>query len=151
MEKIDTGTYSMVRPKEGHEGISFVYHIRVENLPAEKKHSIAQEIHRLVVPFWLDLDASDDVVRLFFGKEKAHGQTGFPDEDEQYMALLPEWLTGHSCKYLITEVNTAGEFALWANLANHLLAGRWTHGYSSGASLSADRPRHDALLPSFCR
>lgn len=123
MEKIDTGTYSMVKPKEGQEGISFVYRIRVENLPDEKKHCIAQEIHRLGVPFWLDLDASDDVFRLFFGKEKAHGQTCFSDEDEQYMALLPEWFSGHSCDCRITEVTTAEEFALWANLANLLLAG----------------------------
>ncbi len=123
MEITDTGTYSMVRPRPGEEGIAFIFNIRVDALAKEQQYAVAEEIRTLEMPFWLDLNASDDVFALFFNKEKIHGQTEFAFDDEQYLAMLPEWFVDCNSPKTIIEVHTPDEFATWAMLANDLLAG----------------------------
>ena len=126
MERQDAGNYSIVRPKPGEEGISFIYNIRVEALEPVEQHAVAQEIRISGMPFWLDLMASDEVFALFFGKEKPHGQTEFAFDDEQYLAMLPNQFINQPASQRIIEVRTPDEFALWARLANDLLAGGHT-------------------------
>lgn len=119
----DTGHYSYVHPKAGEQGISFVYDIRVDDLDAAAQQTIAAEIKALNVPFWLNLQASDDVFRLFFGKEKLHGQTAFALDDEQYMAMMPEAFVDFTVDQPIVEVRTPEQFAVWTKIANDILAG----------------------------
>lgn len=123
MERHDAGNYSIVRPKPGEEGISFIYNIRVEALEPAMQHAVAQEIRASGMPFWLNLTASDDVFALFFGKKKLHRQTEFAYDDEQYMAMLPAEFINQPSAQRIIEVRTSGDFAMWATLANDLLAG----------------------------
>lgn len=122
MERYDAGSYSFVRPKPGEAGIHFIYNIRVEELEPAERYSVAQEIHASGMPFWLDLMASDDVFALFFGKDKPHGQTEFAFDDEQYLAMHPVQFINQPASQHIIEVRTPEEFALWAELANDLLA-----------------------------
>lgn len=122
MERYDAGYYSIVRPKPGEEGIHFIYNIRVAALDPAKQHAVAQEIYASGMPFWLDLTASDDVFTLFFDKKKLHGQTEFAFDDEQYLAMLPAQFINRPASQRIVEVRTPEEFALWARLANNLLA-----------------------------
>lgn len=122
MEICDRGSYTIVRPKPGEEGISFIYNIRVDTLTPEQQRVVAQEIRALGMPFWLDLTASDEVFALFFGKEKIHGQTEFAFGDEQYLAMLPAQFIKAPASCDVVEVHTAEAFGLWAELANNLLA-----------------------------
>lgn len=135
MEKHEEEYYSYIKPKAGEHGISFAYDIRIENLPKEKQQELVTEIKALQMPIWLDLDASDDVFRMFFGREKVHGQTVFAEEDEIYMAVsAEEWqamdkadnsVDKQKVKWnaKITKVTSAKEFAVWSKINNDVLAG----------------------------
>lgn len=122
MEMLDNGVYSCVRPKPGQEGISFIHNIQLEGLPTEQRQSIAQEIKAQGMPFWLDLTASDENFRMFFGKEKPRGQTVFAFDDEQYLAMEPDDFVPVDCKHDVIMVSTPEEFAIWARIANDMLA-----------------------------
>lgn len=123
MERSDTGLYSIIRPKSGEEGISFIYNIRVDALDSSQLHIVVNEIRALGIPFWLDLTASDEVFKLFFGKGKSHKQTEFAPDDEQYLAMFPSEFTRYAVSHHIVEVRSPEDFAVWAKLANELLAG----------------------------
>ena len=90
MESYEREYYSYIKPKAGEHGISFVFDITIEHLPNERQQELATEIKALQMPIWLDLDASDEVFHLFFGRDKVHGQAEFAEEDEIYMAVLAE-------------------------------------------------------------
>ena len=122
MERLDNGIYSCVRPKPGREGISFIYNIRLDALTATQKRATVQEIKALGMPFWLNLSASDEDFRIFFGKDKAHGQTEFAFDDEQYLAMMPDDFVPVAENHHILEVNTPEQFATWAKIANDILA-----------------------------
>lgn len=139
METYEKEYYSYIKPKEGEYGICFVYDIKIENLSKQKQQNLVEEIKALQMPIWLDLDASDDVFRMFFGREKVHGQTVFAEEDEIYMAVLAEeWLTqkaGHDKQGIkqsveVIKVNSAEEFAIWAKINNDVLAGGYADLHS---------------------
>lgn len=100
-----------------------MHDIRVEGLDAAQQQAIAAEIKALNVPFWLNLTASDELFRLFFGKEKIHGQTEFALDDEQYMAMLPEDFVDCPAELHIEEVRSLEQFAVWTRIANDMLAG----------------------------
>ena len=122
MEICAMGAYSIVRPKPGEEGITFIYNIDVDDLDAAQQQTVAKEIRALGIPFWLDLDVSDDVFTLFFNKDKPHGQTEFAANDEQYLAMLPSEFVRCADSQKVVEVHTPEEFAVWAKLSNDLLA-----------------------------
>ena len=135
METYETEYYSYIKPKTGEYGIRFVFDIKMENLPEEKQSELVKEIKTLQMPIWLDLDASDEVFRMFFGREKVHGQRVFAEDDEIYMAVLEEeWKkrVGAGREFGESEigrninvirVKTMDEFALWAKINNDVLAG----------------------------
>lgn len=127
MESYEKEFYSYIKPKEGEHGISFVYNIKTERLPREKQQELVDEIKALRMPIWLNIDASDEVFWMFFGREKVHGQSEFAEEDEIYMAVLAEeWQemakidkTGDA---KVVKVRSAKEFAIWAKINNDVLA-----------------------------
>ncbi len=124
MRKTDKEYYSYIEPKADEYGISFVYHVRVDDLPLERKKEVIAEIKSLHMPVWLDLLSSDETFFLLFGKEKVHGQTKFAENDEIYMAVLPEEKTAcHEKSDSVRKVQSAREFALWAQIANDVLSG----------------------------
>ena len=123
MEIVDRTFYSLVRPKGSVHGISMVFQVRLEGLPSAKQQELIAEIKALHVPVWFDLTASDELHRLFFSCEKRHGQTVLDDDDEVYLALLPEQAPcAAASAYSIVNVQTAEEFALWARMCNDLFA-----------------------------
>lgn len=124
METVDTGFYTYVKPKAGAYGITFVYDIRIGHLTLNRQKELVAEIKALGMPVWLDLLADDALYRLVFEKDKVHGQTVFADQDEVYMALLPDQKrTERADASQIIRVQSAEEFALWAKLTNDLMAG----------------------------
>ncbi|MBQ8555160.1 MAG: GNAT family N-acetyltransferase [Clostridia bacterium] len=123
MDILDAGAYRFVHPKAGEQGISFVYDIRIEDLPAPEQQRIIDEIKALGVPCWVSLTASDGVFRRFFSTDRPHGQKSFDDDDEQYLAMQPEDFIDGDGAYDIRRVQTPEEFAIWAAIANEMLAG----------------------------
>ena len=123
METIDREYYSYVKPKESQHGISIIYNVHLDNVSSDEQAKIISEIKELKMPIWLDLTASDEVFWQVFGRNKMHGQTVFEDNDEIYMALLPE-----ECRInisegeQITKVQTKDDFAVWTKIANDILA-----------------------------
>lgn len=124
MEMVNKECYTYIKPNDGEHGITFVYNIHMEHLPTERQKELVAEIKALDMPIWLDLLTSDALFFLFFGKNKIHGQTEFADDDEVYLALLPDEKTDfHADNDKIIQVQSAEDFALWAQVTNNLLAG----------------------------
>lgn len=126
MEMVDNGFYTYVRPKEGQPGISFVFNVRLENLPVQTQKEKITEIKALGMPIWLDLLASDELHNMLFGKQKVHAQTTFAENDEVYMALMPDEKLDYPLmpdNIIVVKVNTSEEFKLWAKITNDLLSG----------------------------
>ncbi len=123
MENIDKGFYSYVKPKADEYGISIIYNVHLDNLLSEEQRVIISEMKELQMPIWLDLTVSDEVFFQVFGRDKVHGQTKFNDNDEIYMALLPDEKEKNSVSSeKIVRVRTEEEFATWTKIANDVLA-----------------------------
>lgn len=123
MRIIDTGFYSYVKPVSDVYGISFIYNIRLDDLPPVQQRQLVGEIKALQMPLWLSLRASDELFRMFFGKDRVHGQTVFADSDEVYLALLPDQpILLCSPGDTVRKVTTAADFAVWTRIANNVLA-----------------------------
>lgn len=127
MERIDCGCYTMVLPKPGEEGIRFVYNLRLEGLPEDVQWAKIAEIRKLRMPVWLDLCSSDAVHRMLFGRERVRGRQALSQEDEVYMAMLPEETAAlkqeADAGVQVHRVETPEEFAQWTQVANAVLAG----------------------------
>ena len=124
MEMVDKTFYSYIQPKADVHGISFVYDLRLDGLGEEERDEAVREIKALHMPVWVDLTASDKVFQAFFGGERVHGQTQFEENDEVYLAMLPEEKPEYQATSgEIIRVRSAEEFAAWAEIANNVLAG----------------------------
>ncbi|MDD4495112.1 MAG: GNAT family N-acetyltransferase [Eubacteriales bacterium] len=126
MKMVDNGFYTYVKPKEGQFGISFVFNVRLENLSVQTQKEKITEIKALGMPVWLDLLASDELHTMLFGKHKVHAQTTFAENDEVYMALLPDEKPDYpsiSDGIRVIKVKTPDEFELWVKIINDLLHG----------------------------
>lgn len=127
MEKVDKEFYSYVKPKEGEQGISFVYNVSINDLPAEQMKTVVDEIKSMNMPIWFDLLASDEAVSVFFGKESTNEKPEPSEDDEVYLAILSEEKKEYDENdYRIIKVHTAEEFAIWAQMVNDILAGGHT-------------------------
>ncbi len=123
MEIIDKGYYSYVKPKAAEHGISIIYNVHMDHIPLEEQKKLISEIKELQMPIWLDLTVSDEVFFQVFGRDKIHGQTVFSENDEIYMALLPDMKEiDHISSEKIIKVQAEEEFAAWAKIANDVLA-----------------------------
>lgn len=134
MMMTDNGLFAVVKPKIAGQGVSFVYHIRIEHLDTSQQIEVANQIHLLGMPVWLSLLASDQTAKLILGQPRIHGQTEFGEDDEVYEAMLPEEapsLADCSAKLLqqgpashlsVLRVSTPEAFALWARTVNDLLS-----------------------------
>ena len=123
MENVDKGCYSYVKPKGAEHGISIIYNVHMDDILLEEQKKLIDEMKELQMPIWLDLTVSDEVFFRVFGSKKIHGQTVFTDNDEIYMALLPDTKEiNHVNNEKIVKVQTQEEFATWAKIANDVLA-----------------------------
>lgn len=124
MEIVDKTFYRYIKPRADVHGISFVYDLRLDGLGEEERDKVVQEIKALNMPVWVDLTAPDTLFQAFFGRERIHGQTHFEENDEVYLAMLPEEKPEYreTCNEII-RVRSAEEFAVWAEIANGVLAG----------------------------
>ena len=124
MEKVDKEFYSFLKPKSGEQGISFIYNVHVNDLPSEQMKTVIDEMRSMNMPIWMSLLASDEAVHLFTGKKPAHEKAAPCEDDEVYMAILPEEKEEY-CEnsHKIIRVDSAEEFALWARITNDIFSG----------------------------
>ena len=124
MEIIDTGCYSYVKPKNGEQGVTFIFDVRLDSLPPEIQREKIAKMKSLSMPIWLPLLAKDELHYLVYGNNKIHGQRIFFEDDEVYMAMLSnEKLQYNSAEHKIIKVQSEKEFERWANLTNQLMNG----------------------------
>ena len=110
MEIVRKDRYSLVRPKGDVFGIRFVYNVRLEGLPQERKEELIGEIKALNMPVWWDLEFPI--------------QAAEPDPDgESYLAMLPGERPDWPDHPAVTEAKTQEEFAQWAGVVNQVLSG----------------------------
>lgn len=127
MEIVDNGFYSYVKPVGEEYGISFIYNIRIDDLPTEKQAEIIEEMKALNMPIWLSLFASDELFIRTYGEPKRHGQTTFEEHDEIYMAMLPNEKPEYfESKGKVIRVQTKDEFKLWTKITNDNISGGYT-------------------------
>lgn len=127
MEKFDKEFYSYVKPKEGEQGISFIYNVHINDLPAEKIKTVADEMKSMNMPIWFGMDLSDEAAYIFTGKRPTHEKREPREDDEVYLAMLSEEkIEYQENDHKIIRVRTAEEFAIWAQMANDILAGGHT-------------------------
>ena len=121
MESADNGIYRSIRPKDGEQGITFIYDIRTEHLSDAEAQTKIAEIKSLSLPVWWPLD-SKRIGSLLHGKDyEPQPPTG---DDEVYMALLPEnQPESIQSKASVKQVKTADDFKIWADMANRVFAG----------------------------
>ena len=120
MKTTDNGVYREICPKDGEHGIRFIYDLRLEHLPDEAAQAKIAELKALSLPVWWPLH-SEKVQRLLQGKDYVPQPP--VEGDEFYMALFPENLPDIiSTGAEITQVNSAANFELWANMANQIFA-----------------------------
>lgn len=123
MDNVHRKFYSFIKPNSGEHGISFVYDLRIEPLPPQRRSAVIREIKALNMPVWINLLSSDAIFEEFFGRKKVHGQTEFSENDEVYLAMLPgEMPESAAANHNITKVDSQEKFAAWAKIANDALA-----------------------------
>lgn len=69
MERFDKEFYSYLKPKEGEQGISFIYNVNINGLPMEQMKAVVDEMKSMNMPIWLGMDLSDEAVYVFSGKK----------------------------------------------------------------------------------
>lgn len=127
MEKIDKEFYSYVKPKAGEQGISFIYNVRINALPTEQMKTVIDEMKSMNMPIWFGMNLSDETAYIFSGKKPTHEKREPKEDDEVYLAMLPEEkIEYQENNYKIIKVHTAEEFAVWARMVNDILAGGHT-------------------------
>ena len=123
MEKVDKEFYSYVKPKAGEQGISFIYNVRINDLPTEQMKMVIDEMKSMNMPIWLDLLVPDEVIYIFSGKKPTHEEKEPSEDDEVYLAMFSEEKIEYQKNdHKIIKVHTTEEFAIWAQMANDILA-----------------------------
>lgn len=125
MEYSDNGRYCVVRPKEGEQGVSFVFDVKLENLPADIQIRTIHEIKSLNLPVWWSLQLPDALYGLIHKKEKSKARYESMPGEELYMAILPGELNDFTIPDDITikRERSAEDFAKWATAVNDIMTG----------------------------
>ncbi len=123
MEKVDKPFYSYVKPKTGKQGISFIYHVRIHDLPTAQQEAVLREMRSLRMPIWFGSAQPADGIPVSSGQRPTRERERSTEDGETYLAILPgQEKACPKTKFSIIQVHTAEEFAVWANMANELLA-----------------------------
>ena len=114
--------YTVIRPRDGEEGVSFVCGLLLEGLSPAQSAALIARVRAEGLPVWFPLLATDEQIRQFFGRARIHGAPLGP-EDEVYMALLPDGLTAAPLTLPVQRVTDAAAFADCARVINAVLSG----------------------------
>lgn len=120
MVSTDNGIFRTIRPKDGEQGIKFVYDLRLDSLTDDEAWMKIVEIKSLGLPVWWPLHSKRIIAIL-------HGENYLPSEtenDEFYMVLFPEnKLPAEIDGFETKRVETKADFKLWADIVNKIFTG----------------------------
>ena len=123
MEYRKNDYYSIIQPKQGEYGVSFVFDVKLENLPEKTQIENIVKIRELNMPVWWDLQSSDRLYELIHGKKREKVVT-LADGDEMYMAILPTEQIDKDVipeNMTINKINNALDFEKWAEAVNAIM------------------------------
>ena len=83
---------TIIQPKPGEEGVSFVCNLALAGLDAAESSTLIRRAKSLGFPVWFPLLATDAQFAEFFGRERLHSAP-FAADDEVYMAMRPGEMT----------------------------------------------------------
>lgn len=118
----DAGGFTVIQPKRGQEGISFVCDLRLEGLTHVQARGLIDRAKGTGFPVWFPLLCTDEHFALFFGRERIHS-VPLAAEDEVYLAMLPGEMTAAPSRHPVLRVEDAAAFADCAHVVNTVLAG----------------------------
>lgn len=125
MEYTDNGYYSIIKPKEGQEGGTSLFNIRLDHLSDEQLEEKVNEIKKLNLHTWWGFGLSERMLNAVFGDNRPVQATETNDE-EGCMALLPDEKPEYEetgMPITVKKVDNAEDFKLWANISNRILHG----------------------------
>lgn len=122
MELVEREFYSFVRPKGGVYGIRFAYDLRLDGLPKERQKALIAEIKALGMPVWLNLTASQQVIRLYTDREGVGAPPEQDPDGEVYLAMLAGEKPDCPAEARVAQVHTLADFAQWAGVVNQVLS-----------------------------
>lgn len=117
----DAGGFTVIQPKAGEAGISFVCDLSLEGLSHEDACSLIDRAKRVGFPVWFPLLSTDEQFACFFGRERIHG-AALAADDEVYMAMLPGEMIETSLHLPVVRVGTTAAFADCAHVVNTVLS-----------------------------
>lgn len=121
MTCMDAGGFTVIRPKEGQEGIFFVCGLQLEGCTPSQWRDIIARAKATGLPVWFPLLSTDEQFTCFFGRERINGAPLAAD-DEVYMALFPHELTAVSLAPPVFRAKDAAAFADCAAVVNAVLS-----------------------------
>jgi ribosomal protein S18 acetylase RimI-like enzyme len=118
--------YSFIQPKQGEQGVCYIFNVKLEKLSKKEQNEKIAEIKALNMPVWWDLQCSDGLFQLIHGKNREKINKEPADGDELYMAILPDdALTSEiiPAGMLVKKVSNSADFEKWANAVNIIMNG----------------------------
>lgn len=121
MTATDGGGFTVIRPKDGQEGVSFVCRLQLEGLSRAESAALITRAKATGLPVWFPLLATDAQFQLFFGRERIHSAAPAAD-DEVYLAMLPGEMTTAPQTHAVHRATDAVAFADCAMVVNTVLS-----------------------------
>jgi GNAT superfamily N-acetyltransferase len=125
MEYSDNGYYSIIRPKNGQDGGTSLFNIRLKHLSDEELKEKINEIKKLNLHTWWGFGLSERMLNAIFGENRPE-PVPEPNDEEGCMALLPKDKPLYeeiTLPITVKKVDNAEDFKLWANISNKILHG----------------------------
>ncbi len=122
MSCTDADGFTVIRPKAGQEGVSFVCDLQLEGRSPAQWQDIIARARATGLPVWFPLLSTDEQFACFFGRARIHGASPAA-EDEVYLAMLPGEMTDAPQTPEVHRVADAAAFADYAHVVNTVLAG----------------------------
>jgi predicted GNAT family acetyltransferase len=125
MQYTDNGYYSIISPKEGQEGGTSLFNIRLEHLPDQELKEKINEIKELNLHTWWGVGLSERMLDAIFGENRPV-PIPEPNDEEANMAMLSEEKPEYeefNMPIAVKKVDNAEDFRLWASISNRVLHG----------------------------
>lgn len=125
MEYSDNGYYSIIKPKDGQEGGTSLFNIRLDHLSDEELEEKVKEIKKLNLHTWWGFGLSERILSAVFGENRPKPVTETNDE-EGCMAMLPDEKPKYKeigMPITVKRVKNVEDFKIWANISNKILYG----------------------------
>lgn len=126
MEYTDNGYYSIIKPKNGEDGGISLFNLRLEHLSDPELNEKINEIKGLNLHTWWGFGLAERMLNAIFGENRPMAVPEPNDEEEGYMAMLPEekpLYKEFATNITVKKVDNPEDFKLWSDISNEILHG----------------------------